>query len=224
MDSELCIHGKRRAILSTLFNQKLDFNVNMNYYQTQIDGFILNSQPNQEINSQSSFQKVQFDVGDPVQLQLREIFCEFLPVPSPFFFILFLFFDTYRFQKLCFYSIGPRKPSQKLFIGNIAEGTTNEELKAVFESFAGVLEADVIKNYGFVHIDANAGRQKVNEIIRELNGYVIIYQGDLPTILRILPFFTIFQDIFIMHLTKSPDQELGQKIQICGLDGLRVIE
>ena len=23
-----------------------------------------------------------------------------------------------------------------------------------------------------------------------------------------------------MHLTKSPDQELGQKIQICGLDGL----
>ena len=68
-------------------------------------------------------------------------------------------------------SKGPRKPSQKLFIGNIAEGTTNEELKSVFERFAGVLEADVIKNFGFVHIDANAGRQKVNEIIRELNGY-----------------------------------------------------
>ena len=68
-------------------------------------------------------------------------------------------------------SKGPRKPSQKLFIGNIAEGTTNEELKGVFERFAEVLEADVIKNYGFVHIDANAGRQKVNEIIRELNGF-----------------------------------------------------
>ena len=68
-------------------------------------------------------------------------------------------------------SKGPRKPSQKLFIGNVAEGTTNEELKGVFEQFAEVLEADVIKNYGFVHIDANAGRQKVNEIIRELNGY-----------------------------------------------------
>ena len=67
--------------------------------------------------------------------------------------------------------LGPRKPSQKLFIGNIAEGTTNEQLKSVFERFAGVIEADVIKNYGFVHIDANAGRQKVNEIIRELNGY-----------------------------------------------------
>ena len=56
-------------------------------------------------------------------------------------------------------------------VKRIAEGTTNEELKSVFERFAGVLEADVIKNYGFVHIDANAGRQKVNEIIRELNGY-----------------------------------------------------
>ena len=48
MDSELCVQGKR-AILSTLFNQKSDFNVNMNYYQTQIDSFILNSQANQEI-------------------------------------------------------------------------------------------------------------------------------------------------------------------------------
>ena len=68
-------------------------------------------------------------------------------------------------------SKGPRKPSQKLFIGNIAEGTTNDELKAVCEQFADVLEADVIKNYGFVHIDANAGKQKIQEIIRELNGY-----------------------------------------------------
>ena len=55
-------------------------------------------------------------------------------------------------------SKGPRKPSQKLFIGNIAEGTTNEQLKVVFERYAGVIEADVIKNYGFVHIDANAGK------------------------------------------------------------------
>ena len=48
MDSELCIQGKR-VILSTLFEQKSDFDVNMNYYQTQIYSFILNSQPNQEI-------------------------------------------------------------------------------------------------------------------------------------------------------------------------------
>jgi RNA-binding protein 4 len=34
-----------------------------------------------------------------------------------------------------------------------------------------VIEADVIKNFGFVHIDADAGRNKVNEILKELNGY-----------------------------------------------------
>ena len=69
----------------------------------------------------------------------------------------------------------PRKASQKLFIGNIAQGTTDQELKSVFEKFASVTEAVVIKNegYGFVHIevDANAGRQKVNQIIKNLNGY-----------------------------------------------------
>ena len=68
-------------------------------------------------------------------------------------------------------SKGPKKPSQKLFVGNIAEGTSNEELKALFEDFTPVLEADIIKNYGFVHIDAEAGRAKINEIIKELNGY-----------------------------------------------------
>lgn len=45
-------------------------------------------------------------------------------------------------------SKGPKKPSQKLFIGNIAEGTTSEELKALFEEYTPVLEADIIKNYG----------------------------------------------------------------------------
>ena len=68
-------------------------------------------------------------------------------------------------------SKGPKKPSQKLFVGNIAEGTSNEQLKALFEEFTPVLEADIIKNYGFVHIDAEAGRAKINEIIKELNGF-----------------------------------------------------
>jgi len=68
-------------------------------------------------------------------------------------------------------SRGPRKPSQKLFVGNLAEGTTNADLKELFARFAPVMEADVIRNYGFVHIDADAGKGKINEILRELNGY-----------------------------------------------------
>ena len=38
-NSELWAQGKG-DILSTLFNQKSDFNTNMNYYQTQMDSLI----------------------------------------------------------------------------------------------------------------------------------------------------------------------------------------
>ena len=41
----------------------------------------------------------------------------------------------------------------------------------MFERYCTVIEADVIKNFGFVHIDADVQRNKVNEILRELNGY-----------------------------------------------------
>jgi len=70
-------------------------------------------------------------------------------------------------------SKGPKKPSQKMFIGNVADGTTDEQLRGLFESYCEVLEADVIsgKNYGFVHIDSTVGRGKINQILKELNGY-----------------------------------------------------
>ncbi len=65
----------------------------------------------------------------------------------------------------------PRRPSQKLFVGNIKEGTTSQQLREIFEQMCPVLEADVIKNFGFVHVDADQGRGKIDEIVRELNGY-----------------------------------------------------
>jgi len=70
-------------------------------------------------------------------------------------------------------SKGPRKPSQKLFVGNVADGTTNQQLRELFETYSSVIEADTIpeKNYGFVHISADVGRGKVNQIVRELNGF-----------------------------------------------------
>jgi len=70
-------------------------------------------------------------------------------------------------------SKGPKKPSQKVFCGNVADGTTNEQLRGLFETYCEVMEADVItgKNYGFVHIDSTIGKQKINEIVGELNGY-----------------------------------------------------
>ena len=59
----------------------------------------------------------------------------------------------------------------KLFVGNLSEGTTPAALKDLFSRYAPVIEADIIKNFGFVHIDADAGRGKIDEILRELNGH-----------------------------------------------------
>ena len=56
-------------------------------------------------------------------------------------------------------------------MGNLSEGTTKEELRALFGRYTNVLEADVVKNYGFVHIDAEDGRNKLQLIINELNDY-----------------------------------------------------
>ena len=74
-----------------------------------------------------------------------------------------------------------RRNTQKLFVGNIADGTTDDELRwlhqihcilhektsgitvfqnrALFERYGRVVEADVMtdKNFGFVHVDASMG-------------------------------------------------------------------
>jgi len=63
------------------------------------------------------------------------------------------------------------KPSIKLFVGNLAEDTTSEDLRELFEKYTTVLEADIIKNYGFVHIDPEDGKDKVSIILQELNDY-----------------------------------------------------
>lgn len=38
----------------------------------------------------------------------------------------------------------------KIFVGRLAEGTTGEDLLALFRKFGNVKECDVISNYGFV--------------------------------------------------------------------------
>ncbi|XP_035531410.1 RNA-binding protein 4.1-like isoform X1 [Morone saxatilis] len=41
----------------------------------------------------------------------------------------------------------------KIFIGNLACNTTAEELRELFEKYGKVSECDIVKNYGFVHMD-----------------------------------------------------------------------
>lgn len=38
----------------------------------------------------------------------------------------------------------------KIFIGNLADKTSNADIKPLFEKYGKVVECDVVKNYGFV--------------------------------------------------------------------------
>ncbi|XP_069775446.1 RNA-binding protein 4-like [Narcine bancroftii] len=41
----------------------------------------------------------------------------------------------------------------KIFVGNLPRPTTSDEIRALFEKYGDVSECDLIKNYGFVHMD-----------------------------------------------------------------------
>uniref|UniRef100_A0A3B3VST7 RNA-binding protein 14 n=2 Tax=Poecilia TaxID=8080 RepID=A0A3B3VST7_9TELE len=41
----------------------------------------------------------------------------------------------------------------KIFIGNLASETTAKELRELFEKYGKVSECDIVKNFGFVHMD-----------------------------------------------------------------------
>ncbi|XP_061092430.1 RNA-binding protein 4.2 isoform X3 [Conger conger] len=54
----------------------------------------------------------------------------------------------------------------KIFIGNLSQDTTAEDLRSVFSQYGTVTECDVLKRYGFVHMDS---RGDAEEAIRNLN-------------------------------------------------------
>lgn len=56
----------------------------------------------------------------------------------------------------------------KIFVGNVSPHTTTQELRSLFQSYGNVVEADILSNYAFVHMD-NISQGK--RAIRELDGY-----------------------------------------------------
>lgn len=64
----------------------------------------------------------------------------------------------------------PGTGTYKLFIGNIDEKTQATDLKPLFEKYGTVVECDVVKNYGFVHME---NEQQGRDVIQNLNGHVI---------------------------------------------------
>jgi len=56
----------------------------------------------------------------------------------------------------------------KVFVGRIAEGTSGEDIKALFRKFGTVTECDVLSNFGFVHMETE---DEAKAAIAALDGY-----------------------------------------------------
>ncbi|KAK4287866.1 hypothetical protein Pmani_039075 [Petrolisthes manimaculis] len=68
-------------------------------------------------------------------------------------------------------STGARKGGNqktKVFVGNLHKDSKLEELKSLFEVYGSVVEADILTNYAFIHMDDECQAQRA---IRELDGY-----------------------------------------------------
>lgn len=61
----------------------------------------------------------------------------------------------------------------KIFIGNLACNTTAEELRELFEKYGTVSECDIVKNFGFVHMDNMSEAEEAIQNLHQhqLNGW-----------------------------------------------------
>lgn len=60
----------------------------------------------------------------------------------------------------------------KIFVGNLTDKTRSPQVRELFEKFGTIVECDIVRNYGFVHLEAT-NDVNVNDAIRELNGKLV---------------------------------------------------
>ncbi|XP_043279099.1 RNA-binding protein lark isoform X6 [Venturia canescens] len=65
---------------------------------------------------------------------------------------------------------GPNTPTTKIFVGNLTDNTKAPQVRELFAKFGTVVECDIVRNYGFVHLEATGD---VNDAIKELNGMIV---------------------------------------------------
>ncbi|KAL9704881.1 hypothetical protein quinque_008399 [Culex quinquefasciatus] len=64
----------------------------------------------------------------------------------------------------------PNSNTTKIFVGNLTDVTRAPQVRELFQKYGTVVECDIVRNYGFVHLDPQGD---VNEAIRELNGMMV---------------------------------------------------
>ncbi|XP_012989796.2 RNA-binding protein lark [Esox lucius] len=140
----------------------------------------------------------------------------------------------------------------KIFVGNVNSSTTEPELRTLFEKYGQVSDCDILKNYGFVHMNEEEEAQKaVAELHKyELNGARItvefattkvrnatkIYVGNVPegtTAAKIRELFQPFgkvvecdivKNFAFVHMQREKDaNEAISKLNHSKLEGQKII-
>lgn len=61
----------------------------------------------------------------------------------------------------------PNANTVKIFVGNLTDNTRSPQVREIFSKYGAVVECDIVRNYGFVHLEPNGD---VNDVIRDLDG------------------------------------------------------
>lgn len=64
----------------------------------------------------------------------------------------------------------PNSATTKIFVGNLTDKTRAPEVRELFSKYGSVVECDIVRNYGFVHLDVVGD---INDAIKELNGMLV---------------------------------------------------
>nr|CAH7756972.1 unnamed protein product [Callosobruchus chinensis] len=64
----------------------------------------------------------------------------------------------------------PQTPTTKIFVGNLTDNTKAPQIRELFKKYGTVVECDIVRNYGFVHLESSGD---VNDAVKELNGTMV---------------------------------------------------
>jgi hypothetical protein len=69
----------------------------------------------------------------------------------------------------------PAAGAFKLFIGNLEEKTQPSEIRPLFEKYGKIVECDVIKNYGFVHMENEQAGRGMSHSLSFIPSIVVVF-------------------------------------------------
>lgn len=99
----------------------------------------------------------------------------------------------------------------KIFVGNLSSSATKEDLRILFSPYGKVAECDVLRNFGFVHMDS---QKEAEEAVRKLHHHELNGQAINVEMSRGKPKGTT--KLHVGNIDNCTNQELRDKFEEFG--------